>query len=472
MVKKLSSKKLRTSSELNLVGRTLSRRIERHLQRIKFELVQDLLENEQLLADEAWHRIAAAIQRFIPDWEPAKLTPAAHVQILTFDPETETLNLRGGAGASSDVTPKISLIGNTLPGILIERNRKGETTNYLLVDPHEGEYQSLYRHYDGLNKTSSQLVVALRHRGSIFGVINIEHPRKNALSPLHVSILLDVAAFVSPFLHYILSESERQRVREAAFLYIQSKILKRLVAVYRHKMSQSSPLIKFAFHELEQQLRGHGETANESLQAIRRLTSQLIDSASDFLSDLPMATSFQPVDVVSAAKRAISEFKHAQLPIEFIFKSDREHEFVLASGLLREHIYNLLQNAVHAISSAIQTGSIMHGSIFVTVERIEDVDVRGVASYGPNRVVLRIRDNGIGIPTDLNTRIFEYGFSTKRAQGTGFGLSAARDYARSLGGDLILENVLNGATFAMILQEYAPRLHDRLIERLIPPRKE
>jgi signal transduction histidine kinase len=472
MVEKRRAKTLPTSSKFNLPGRTLPRRIERHLQHVKFELVQDLLEKEQLLTDEAWHTIAVTIPRFIPDWRPVQLIPSPDVHVLSFDPESKTLKLRGRG--TKELTPKIFPIEDTVPGILVERNLQGETMDYLLIDPHNEEYQPRYRHYKAAGKPSSELVVALRHRGTICGAINIEHPHKNALSPLHVSIFLDAAAFISPFVYYILSEGERQRVREAASLYIQAKMLKRITSVYRHKMSQSIPLITFALHELEQQLKGNGDEANASLEEIRRLTLQLMDSGQDFLSNLPTVTSFHPIDIVATAKRAIGEFRHLQLPIDFIFHSDKDDEFLLASGLLLEHIYNLLQNSVHAISSAIQAGKVTHGSIFVTVERSDDVDASGVRSNGPRRVILRIKDNGIGIPPDLSARIFEYGFSTKRAQGgTGFGLAAARDYARSIGGDLVLENGLNGATFAMILQEYAPRFHDHLlVERLISPRRE
>jgi signal transduction histidine kinase len=473
MVKKRSAKHFRLPSKSDLVGRTLSRHIERHLQQVKLALLQDLLENEQLLTNESWHRIAASILRFIPDRGSAKLAPAPRVQIFTFDPETRTLSLRGGTGASNGLMPRTSLIENTVPGILIERNLQGETMEYLLLNPDHAEYRSRYRHYEDPGETSSELVVALRHHNTICGVINIEHPRKDALSPFHVSILLDAAAFISPFVHYILSEGERQRVREAALLYIQSKTLKRLVSVYRHKMSQSTPLIRFALHELEERLRGHDETVNESLQEIGRLISQLTDSAKDFLSDLPTVTSLQPVEVVGTATRAISEFEHLQLPIEFTLQSDQDQVFVLASGLLHEHIYNLLQNAVHAISSAMRRGGIMRGSVFVTLKRTDDFDTRGVPLDGPRRVVIRIADNGVGIPTDFKTRIFEYGFTTKGEQGgTGYGLSAARDYARSLGGDLVFDNGINGATFAMILQEYTPRFHHHLIERPISPREE
>jgi signal transduction histidine kinase len=470
MAKKRSAKNLRASSKSKLARRNLPRRIELHLQRVKFELLQDILDNEQLLTDEAWRTIAATIPRFIPDWRPAKLVPAPDVHILSFDPKSGTLNIRGRG--PKELTSKILPIENTVPGFLIERNLQGESMDYLLVDPRSDAYRPRYRDYKEAGKTSTELVIALRHRGTICGAIDIQHPREDAFSPLHVSILLDAAAFISPFVHYILSEGERQRVREAASLYIQTKILKRLTSIYRHKISQSIPLIGFALRELEQQLKGHDENANECLQEIRRFTSQLVDSVKDFLQDLPTATSFQPIDVVGAAKRAISEFEHLQLPIEFTFQSDQEREIVLASGLLVEHMYNLLQNAVHAISSAMRAGGIIRGSIFLTVERAENVDTGGAPSYGPPRVIIRIRDNGVGIPTDLKAHIFEYGFSTKGAQGgTGFGLSAARDYARSLGGDLVFENGSEGATFAMILQEYVPRFHDHLIEPPIPARR-
>jgi len=66
-------------------------------------------------------------------------------------------------------------------------------------------------------------------------------------------------------------------------------------------------------------------------------------------------------------------------------------------------------------------------------------------------VVIRVADDGPGIPRDLRDRVFEPGFSTKQS-GWGIGLSLAkRIVEENHGGKLVLAPVTPGATFEIIL---------------------
>jgi signal transduction histidine kinase len=79
--------------------------------------------------------------------------------------------------------------------------------------------------------------------------------------------------------------------------------------------------------------------------------------------------------------------------------------------------------------------------------------VRLEAVHGPNdTVVIRVSDNGPGIPRELRAKIFEPGFSTKQS-GWGIGLSLAkRIVEENHGGRLVLVPTEQGATFEIILQ--------------------
>ena len=70
----------------------------------------------------------------------------------------------------------------------------------------------------------------------------------------------------------------------------------------------------------------------------------------------------------------------------------------------------------------------------------------------PDRVRLRVADDGPGIPREMRNRIFEPGFSTKES-GWGIGLSLAKRIAEeNHRGRLILTPSDKGATFDIILQ--------------------
>jgi signal transduction histidine kinase len=78
--------------------------------------------------------------------------------------------------------------------------------------------------------------------------------------------------------------------------------------------------------------------------------------------------------------------------------------------------------------------------------------VRLSADAGPeDAVVIRVADNGPGIPRELRSRVFEPGFSTKKS-GWGIGLSLAkRIVEENHGGKLALASSEQGAAFEIIL---------------------
>jgi PAS domain S-box-containing protein len=104
---------------------------------------------------------------------------------------------------------------------------------------------------------------------------------------------------------------------------------------------------------------------------------------------------------------------------------------------LRQVLVNLLSNAVKFTPRG--------GRIDLLYE------VRG------DRVLLSVRDTGMGIPEEKLDSIFEPFVQvrsglTRTAEGTGLGLSISRDLARGMGGDLTVESVLGkGSTFTLEL---------------------
>jgi signal transduction histidine kinase len=78
--------------------------------------------------------------------------------------------------------------------------------------------------------------------------------------------------------------------------------------------------------------------------------------------------------------------------------------------------------------------------------------VRLSAEAGPeDSVVIRVADNGPGVPRELRSRVFEPGFSTKKS-GWGIGLSLAkRIVEENHGGKLSLASAEQGAAFEIIL---------------------
>ncbi len=76
---------------------------------------------------------------------------------------------------------------------------------------------------------------------------------------------------------------------------------------------------------------------------------------------------------------------------------------------------------------------------------------------GDDRVRISVIDNGVGIPAENLTRIFNHGYTTRK-DGHGFGLHSAALAARELGGALQVrsQGAGFGATFTLELPVHPP----------------
>jgi signal transduction histidine kinase len=82
-------------------------------------------------------------------------------------------------------------------------------------------------------------------------------------------------------------------------------------------------------------------------------------------------------------------------------------------------LVNLIRNAKHACDEA----------------RIPDKQITLRVTNGEETVTISVIDNGVGVPAENLTRIFNHGFTT-RENGHGFGLHSSANAARELGGSL------------------------------------
>jgi two-component system nitrogen regulation sensor histidine kinase NtrY len=158
--------------------------------------------------------------------------------------------------------------------------------------------------------------------------------------------------------------------------------------------------------------------------------------ASEFSAFAKMPdTKMERLSLFDTLSQAVIIFKHmdnvriAYNPPEqpFMINADRDQ-------LLR-CFNNLLKNAIEAMPT----------------ERIGIIDV----SYSINRnsILLKIRDNGNGIPENVRERIFEPNFTTK-SSGTGLGLAFVKNSIENAGGKVWYETVLEeGTTFYLNFPE-------------------
>jgi len=100
-------------------------------------------------------------------------------------------------------------------------------------------------------------------------------------------------------------------------------------------------------------------------------------------------------------------------------------------------LVNLIRNAKYALDH----GTIDEKQLTIRVE-----------PSGPDKVLIVIKDNGVGIPQENLVKIFQHGFTTKR-DGHGFGLHSGALAAKEMGGNLTVhsDGIGKGAQFTLEL---------------------
>ncbi len=105
-------------------------------------------------------------------------------------------------------------------------------------------------------------------------------------------------------------------------------------------------------------------------------------------------------------------------------------------------LLNLINNAFYAVSEkSKQNGNNYKPEVVVSMKKLDD------------RIDIRVKDNGNGIPDSVKDKIFQPFFTTKpTGQGTGLGLSMSYDIIQAHGGELKIESKSGvGAEFIILL---------------------
>ncbi|HEU5056506.1 MAG TPA: ATP-binding protein [Kofleriaceae bacterium] len=188
--------------------------------------------------------------------------------------------------------------------------------------------------------------------------------------------------------------------------------------------------------------------ADEDSRALMSIVTREIDRLNRLLTDLldyanPRSLEIEPLDLAGLVRDTIGVFAQdrglAGVAVE-LASADELGPIEMAgdAAKLRQVLWNLLRNAAEAASQ---------GGGHVQVEVVPE----------PSEVVVRIRDDGPGIPAEHGQRVFEPFFTTK-ARGTGLGLATVHTLVNDHRGTIRFDSPAAGGTcFEVRLPYTGPR---------------
>jgi signal transduction histidine kinase len=237
------------------------------------------------------------------------------------------------------------------------------------------------------------------------------------------------------------TEVRRQAAREAHEERL--SVLGQLAAVTAHELNNPLAAIAMFSRMLLDEIDGgsplaaHAEVVHRNTMRCTRTLHSLLDLA---VTAAAAPADFDVRDLVDEVVELLTPVA-AQAGTALVVDAETADGVVRGDEIqLRQAVINLVLNAVQAAARA-EAGEVGVG----TLER-------------GGEVVIRVRDNGPGVPAELRERIFEPFFTTKPAgEGTGLGLPTSRRIVEAQGGRLVLDPGAadGGAVFAIVLPRAA-----------------
>lgn len=177
------------------------------------------------------------------------------------------------------------------------------------------------------------------------------------------------------------------------------------------------------------------EEARELLGIVNDEIGQLKDITEQFLTlNRPKHLNLEPTQLNDLIDRVLAEFALSiKEPKIHVVKNyyAKLPDINVDQALIRQTFFNFVQNSIQAMSKG--------GSIYITTR----LDEKGTGQ----RVIVEIRDTGIGIPDDIQERIFDAYFTTKENEGgIGLGLALAHQIITAHHGEVLMKSKVGMGT--------------------------
>ena len=176
------------------------------------------------------------------------------------------------------------------------------------------------------------------------------------------------------------------------------------------------------------------DIVNYEIQQLQRITEQFVTL------NRPKTLDLESTDLNALIDQVIAEFKlmteNAQVEVITNYTTDLP-QLQLDQGLVQQTLFNLIQNSIQAMPKG--------GRIYITTQPTQTLAGHGIE--------IEIRDTGLGIPPEIQERIFDAYFTTKESEGgMGLGLAIAHQIITAHQGRIELKSQVGmGTAFQIYL---------------------
>ena len=249
-----------------------------------------------------------------------------------------------------------------------------------------------------------------------------------------------------------LRELERRRLQQVLFETEKLAATGRLAASIAHEINNPLEAVQNSLYLLggglarEAPERKYLDIARKETQRMSRILRQM-------LGFYKPGTDMSPIDVnaiIDDAETLVAK-RLRQNRIAFEKSLDRSAPLIRASAdQIKQVLLNLFLNAAEAMPSG--------GTLSVTTQYGLEAE-RGMPF---DALRIEVRDSGVGMDLETQTRIFEAFFSTKTQRGTGLGLWVSHSIVQGHGGTLkVRSRPGEGTTFVITLPVAGPPESDK-----------
>lgn len=207
-------------------------------------------------------------------------------------------------------------------------------------------------------------------------------------------------------------------------------------------IAQVAPLIK-EINEGQKKIDGYVRKTHESIERCLVVTNEILEYSQ--AGQIERGEDTIEIDSFLQNLKKNYDVEFGENDIELRVDSDAEVIWKGSQTHLYTIVWNLVINAVDALGERRQGNDDKNANGEMKIELLARKD--------EDRLTLTVSDNGPGIPSQVEGKIFDPFVSTKPEKGVGLGLSRSRKCAQLYGGELRGENRKDGpgALFTLIL---------------------